>query len=176
MTVDLVSFPAECSELGSKIARVADIRGLAVDLKAVAVDDGDKVVQVAMGSEHCGFPNLTLLALAITEQGEDGVVVAGKLHTACHAAGDGKTLTKRTGGNLDAGQKIHIGVTLKARSEFTKRGQFFLGEVARLGKRSVQRRSRMTLGEDEAIAILVLGIRRVVLHRVEIKHRQNVRA
>ncbi len=63
VAVDLLRLPAEGAPLFTHRLHVEDDR--AVGLDAVAVDDGDEVVELEMGTGHRRLPGRSLLHLAV---------------------------------------------------------------------------------------------------------------
>ena len=117
VAVDLARVPAERLELGGDVAEIAHLLGGAVDLQPVAVDDGDQVVKLAMGGEHGRLPHLALLALAVAQQREHRLGLAVELEARGGAGGDGEALAERSGGHLDAGDLVGIGMALQAAAQ-----------------------------------------------------------
>ena len=66
----------------------------AIDLQAVAVDDGNHVIQLVLASLHGGFPDLSLLLLAIAHDAEDLVLLAIEPCRQSHAHGDTQSLAQ----------------------------------------------------------------------------------
>ncbi len=54
-------------------------------------------------------------------------------------------------------------------------GEIRHGEISSVGQRGVQARGGMPLGEHEAVPVLLLRVRRVDVHLLEIKISENVR-
>ena len=106
--------PAESFKLvGDRHGRTY-LGDLAIDLEAVVVDDGNKVIKLVVSRKHSSLPNLTLFDLTVAENGIYLVVIAGDLAGKSHAAGSGDALTQRTCGHINTGNVLHIGVTLKS--------------------------------------------------------------
>ena len=76
VAVDVANFPAERRELLGKVAWIAYLLCIAVNLQAVAIDDCDQVVELVVRGEHRRLPNLAFLAFAIAEEGEHAMFVA----------------------------------------------------------------------------------------------------
>ncbi len=70
------------------------------------VENRDQVVQVAVGCEHSGLPDLALPGISPSpHQREDGCLAAVELQAARHAGGNGEALAQRASRRrLDAGK------------------------------------------------------------------------
>src|ERR1035438_8959655 len=64
--VYVLSEPVKSGELTGKIAKVADIFRITVQLLLVVVHKGDQVAKVPMAGKQRPFPNLALVTLAVT--------------------------------------------------------------------------------------------------------------
>ena len=71
-----------------------------------------------------------------------------------------EALAERAGGDLDARGPGHVGVALEMRADLAQPHQVVGGEVAVLGERRVLDRGRVALGEDEAVALGPVRVRR----------------
>ena len=139
------------------------------------IENRDQVVQVAVGCEHSGLPDLAFLAFAVSHQREDGCLAAVELQATRHAGGNGEALAQRSRRRLDAGKLAAIGMPLKTAVQLAKSLQLLFGEIAGLGKRCVKHGSRMSLRKKETVAVLLLGIVRVMVeHATEIQRAQNL--
>ena len=129
-----------------------------------------------MGGKHQRFPNLTLFDLPVAQNGVDAIILLVELAGERHAAGGGDALAERAGGHIDAGDSLHIGMTLEHRMGLTQTLELFLIEKAAQSQNRIQRRSRMAFGKDETVAIGVLGIGGVDLHFFVVEIGQNIHA
>ena len=91
-----------------------------------------------------------------------------------HAARRGKSLSQRTGGNLDAGQFLGIGVSLKPAAELAQRRKLRVREVAAARERGVQHRRGVSLAKDETVASGPVGRGRPVVQFVEVQRGNDV--
>ena len=67
---------------------------------------------VLVGKHH-GLPNLTLLDLTVAQKGvHPNIILAQELGALGHTAGGADALTQRAGAHINAGHRVHIGVTL----------------------------------------------------------------
>ena len=146
----------------------------AVDLQAVPVEDSNEVIKLVVGGEHCRLPNLSLLALTVAKDGVDAVGVTVNLCRQGHTAGGGEAETERAGGHIDAGNALHIGMSLKTGVGFTESFYFFLREKSALSESGVKAGSGMTLRKHEAVAICLCGILRIYIHFLKIKIGEDV--
>ena len=88
--------PAEGLPLGLEVTLTGyGIHG-SVNLLAVPVGDGDEVVQLVMGSEHRGLPNLAFLALSVTAENIYSGVITVQFLSKSRAGSCGKTLSEGT--------------------------------------------------------------------------------
>ena len=140
----------------------------------VAVQHDAEVGQAVVRSKHKGFPALALFHLAVTQDGVDIDGLTGVLGTQCHAAGGAHALTQTAGGHIHARHTVHVGVALQVAADLAQGLEVLHREEPTLSQRGVQRRSRMALGEHQAVAVRVLGILRIHLHLYEIEVRQHL--
>ena len=102
----------------------------AVNLQAVLVDDGAKIVELVMRGRHHRFPNAALLLLAIAHdaKGMEGLFSPLCRQRATHR--DAQSLSKRTTGNLNSGQLQAVGMAFESGSQLAEHDSVFQGEVA----------------------------------------------
>lgn len=114
-------------------------------MQIIVIDDEAKVIQLVVVGKHSGLPHLALFNFAIAQNGIDTVVLVPQLTGQRHTAGGTDALTQRTGGKINAGGLIHIGVALQTGTDRAEGGQLLLGEEALFRQHSVQRRAGVTL-------------------------------
>ena len=102
-----------------RIGRVNDV-DTAVDLKIVVVNDNGEVVEFLMGSEHSSLPNLTFLNFTVAQNGINLIIIAEMLGRKSHSGCGRDALSERARRHIDAGNLLHIGVTLKNGADVTK--------------------------------------------------------
>ena len=161
VAIDCLHMEAEALQLLLVRIGAHNICHIAVDLQAVVVDDDAQVVQLVVACKHAGLPNLTFLSLAVAQQSIDTVGLTLDLGSQCHAAGGGNTLTQRTGGHIHAGDRIHIGVALQVAANLTQLQQVLHGEETAVCQSGIQAGCAVTLGQNETIPVLPLGVCRI---------------
>ena len=144
----------------------------AVNLKAVPVKDRNEIVKLIMSGKHRCLPYLTLLALPVTENRVNTVILFIHLTGKSHTASRGEAESERACGHINTGSTLHIRVTLEIRGRFSESFKIFLGEISTLRKSCVKHGSRVTFREYEAVASLRLGVFGINVHllKVEISH------
>ena len=86
VAVDAQHLPAEARVLVGERLHLHHVFHPAVDLQAVAVDDGDDVVELEVAGLHRRFPHLALLLLAVAHQAKDLVLLAPSVSTRAASA------------------------------------------------------------------------------------------
>jgi hypothetical protein len=124
-----------------------------IDLQAIAVDDGDDVVEVVVAGLHSGFPDLALLLFAVAHEAEYFVLPAVDARGQSHADGDAEALAKRAGRNFNTGQPEPVGMPLKWRMEFAQCDCIVERTKAREAERYVKRGRLVAGGPEDAVAI-----------------------
>ena len=135
-----------------------DLLGGAVDLEPVQVYDGAQVVQLVVVGKETGLPDLALGDLAVSQQAVDVHVLAQVLGALGHAHGGGDALAQGAGGHVDAGDGVHVGVTLEVAVNVAQGGQVLYGEEATEGQRRVEAGGRVALGQDKPVPIRPAGV------------------
>ena len=169
MAVDLDDREAEGLQLFRDGVGAHDLVDGAVDLKAVVVHDGAEIVQLVVGGEHQGLPDLTLLDLAVPQQGVDPAGLAHPPGGKGHSGGAGDPLTQGAGGHVHSGHGVHVGVSLKVAVDVPQGGQVVHREEAPVCQGGVEPRGGVALGQDEPVPVLPLGIFRVHIQFLEIE-------
>ena len=135
-----------------------------VDLQTVVVNDDTEVVQLVVGGKHECFPNLTLLAFTVTDDGIDTVILLVNLCAERHTASGGNALTQGAGGHIYTGGLFHVGMTLQMGIGLAEGFQILNGEIALFGQSGVQNGGGVTFGEHHAVAVGIFGVFRIYLH------------
>ena len=164
---------------------VEALRGLGhrVERDGVRVVDEDQVVELLVPGElhrleRDAFLHAPVAGEADDVMVEDRVVLRVEARLG-HLRGDGHAdrvrdaLPERAGGRLDAVRRVlELGVTGRLRAELAEALHLVEGHllVAAEVQPAVEEHRAMTGGEDEAIAIQPLGVRRVVPERVAEEH------
>ena len=169
MPVDHLYVKPERAELLVNRFRTADLFDRAVDLQAVVVHDQAQVIQLLMACEHRGLPNLTFFDLAVAEHGIHAVILAVELSGERDPAGSGNALSKRSGAHINTGDRLHIRMALKQRTQMTQALELLRGKIAALRKGGVQAGAAVALGEDKAVPVGIMGIAGIDIHFLEIE-------
>ena len=166
--------PLKGAELVSERHGRVDLIDRAVNLQAVVVDDGNKIVERMVAGKHGRLPHLALLALTVAQQRVDTVAVApvlsGKRHSNCSR----DALTERSGGHIDARGVVHVGMALQSAANMAERLELFDGKIAAICQHRIQARRRVTLGEHKAIAIGLVRVGRIDIHFLKVQIRHDV--
>src|SRR5579885_442218 len=104
MAVHLMHLPAEGAPFVRKRLDAHHLLDLAVELKAVAVDDGDEIASLVMGGGHGGGPDLTFLHLAVAEENVDIEVELLPPSAADHAEPGRERVPDRARAEIDTGE------------------------------------------------------------------------
>ena len=116
-----------------------------VYLKSVPVKHHAKVIKLIVSGKHSRLPNLTFLALTVTDSGVYSVLIALYLSCERHTASGRNTETERAGGHIHAGHPLHIGMSLESGMSLTQGLELLLREEAALSEGGIKRRSGMSL-------------------------------
>ena len=117
---------------------------------------------------------LALFHLTVTEDGVDIDGLAAVLCAQRHAAGGRHALTQTAGGHIHARSLIHVGVALQVAADLAQGLEVFHREEPALGQRGVKCRSRMALGQHEAVAVRFFRLLGVDIHIHEVEIRQHL--
>ena len=120
-----------------------------------------------MCSGHISLPDLSFLAFAVADEGEDLRILAEVLGTQRHADGDGHALTERARGGVHAGDLFRVGVALQDGVELAEVRILVAGDKALSGEHRVVAGGGVTLGEHEAVAVGIVRVLGVNAHVVE---------
>ena len=166
VSVDLIQIKTKGLQLGRQITQRHDLVVAAVDLQTVVINNNGQVVQLKVAGSHKGLPNLTFLALAVTEDGIHAAIFAQLLGTQCHTHSDGATLTERTGGCIHTGNLLAVGMTLQNAVELTEVGILIAADKAKSRQYGIITGSSMALTQHKAVTIGILGILGINAHMV----------
>ena len=124
----------------------------------VQVCENDEVSGLHLRGGHCGLPDDAFLLLAVADDNEN--VVVNTLHPAAdgHAEADGDAVAQRAGHGVNAGDLVHVGVTLKEAADRAQTLQLVKGEIAAACKRCVKNGAGMTLGKHKTVALRPAGL------------------
>ena len=111
---------------------------------------------------HDRFPVAAFLQLAVAGQHEGPPGRAIELGRGGHADRDRQAVAERPGVRFDAGDLVAIGVAVQLRQRPHVGVELLRRKEPALGERGVQRRRRVALAQDEAIAVRIA--RRLGLH------------
>lgn len=143
----------------------------------VVVVDGDQVAKLQVTSGGGSLAGNTLHCTAVTEENK-GVVVdevetrlventssVGLSHGETDCVGE--ALAQRTGGDLDTGSVVALGVAWGDAVDLTEVLQVVERDtVAEQVQQSILQHAAMAVGEDEAVAVEPLGVLRVEGHEL----------
>ena len=174
----LKRLPAEGAELVRHGLDVVDVGHMAVDLQIVEVNDSNEVIELLVARKHRGLPVLALLHLAVTEEHKDAaglgaVALSVEPEAERDTGADRKALAERTRADLHARAGVTVGVALQAAAHLTKRRDLVVRKVAELDEERVERRRRVTLGEDEAVTLGVIGVGRIHTEEAGVEERRH---
>ena len=94
-------------------ARTVKGKPTAIIAKTVKVKDSAKVIKLIVSRKHSSLPNLTFLALTVSENCINTVILLIDLARKSHTASCGEAESERSCCHINAGSSFHIRVTLK---------------------------------------------------------------
>ena len=152
--------------------------GRAVDGDLVVVEYADESVELLVPSERCRLVTDAFHEATVASNDEDVVVMQFVAETRAkvalgnrHADCVGETLAERAGRHFDAGGVTAFWVTGRRRTPLAEVAQVIEFEaVAVQVERRVLQDRRVAVGEDEAVAIAPVRLRRVVAHHSAVEH------
>ena len=122
-----------------------------------------------LGRRHGALPDLPLLDLAVAEDAVHARVLGGELEAERHAERDGQALTERARCCLDAGEHHPVRMALQRAAELPEGDDAVHGEEAGLGHAEVLGGHAVSLGQDEAVAVLPVRTPGVVPQTAEVE-------
>ena len=168
---DVLDRPAVGGEALAHVVGVGELGG-PVDGDVVVVVDGDQAAELEVAGQRRGLVGDPFLEAAVTGD-DEGVVIAdlgGEVGPEpalgdAHAHPVGHALAERAGGDLDPGGVVVLGMAGRAAAPLAELAQVVecqpvAGEV----EHRVEEDRGVPVGEDEAVAVGPLGVRRVVVH------------
>ena len=165
---------AEGHELCREVAERHDLVVGTVYLQAVVVDKDREIIKLVVCGGHGRLPDEAFLKLAVAADGIDLYILAGELCTDSHADGDGDALTERAGRRIYAGALLGVGMPLKDAVQLAEVLQLLTGKEALVRKHRIQRRSRVSLGEDESVPVFPVRVFRIDAHFVIVQARKDL--
>ena len=174
VAVHRLHMPAERPPLFVERVEAVDLFDVPVKLHLVVVGEGDQVAEPAAARQHGGLPDLPLLALPVADDRIDADGAAVQLSRHRHAHGGREPLPEAARRHIDARRAVHIAVAREVGVRTVEGVQPVEPEIAPERQRRVERRAAVPLGEDEAVAVGLLRVRRVDVHHVEIEHREDL--
>lgn len=150
MPVDFDCSPAESLELFFDGCDFHDLLCCSVDLEFVVIDDGGEIAELEVGSGHGGFPDLSFLQFAVTEEGENMLLRIREGESDREA----ESLSETAASDFDAGS-MRSGVSLEISVDLSKFGKLFFGEISALAEDGVESGGGVTFAEDEKVTFRV---------------------
>ena len=172
--VDVNDVPVERAVLVRQGLDVHHVLDPPVDLKAIPVDDRTEVVQLEVASLHDGFPDLPLLLLPVPHQAVDAVVPVVQTCGQSDANADGQSLPERPGRSLDPRQLLPVRMPLERRVKLAERHDLLDVIVSGGAQAEVERRRLVAGGPDDPVAVLPVGVLRVVVGHVQIERGRDI--
>ena len=127
-----------------------------------------------MARRQGGLPDLALLQLAVAQEHEDAHLVAlVEPRPERHADTGREPLAEGARRHVDPGG-VDVGMTLQDGADLVVGGERIGREVAALHERDVVDHRGVALGEDEAVAVLPLRVRRIDAHDLEVQGGQDL--
>ena len=131
-------------------------RGVVVD------DDHREAPEPEPARELHGFPVAALVELGVAHEADDARAgLAPRVERERHADRDRQPVAERAAGDLDAGDERAVGVIAEPRVEAAEVGEALDVDEALGGEDGVVRRRAVALGEQEAVALGIVGLARV---------------
>src|SRR5699024_11078930 len=113
-----------------KRLHVYDVVHDAAALLVVIVEYGDEVVELLGAGIHSGFPDYTLLGLAVSKQAVDLAALLAEVHGGGNAESKGHAVAERASSSVNTGDFLHVWVPLKHGSDLLYFPQLIDGEEA----------------------------------------------
>ncbi|ODT76887.1 MAG: hypothetical protein ABS76_29390 [Pelagibacterium sp. SCN 64-44] len=173
VAIDHMHLPAESAPFLVQRLDGDDVIDLAVELVAIAIDNGDDVGKRMAGSVERRFPDLPFLHLAVAEQHEDVEILALDARAMGHADAIGKGMADGAGAEIDAGHLAHVGVVAQGAAEARIIVQPFGREKIEIGEDREQPHRRMALAHQEAVAIRPIGLAASDIHDIVIERGED---
>ena len=174
VSIDAQNIPSKAGVLRAKRFHLHHVFYPAVDLKSVAVDDGNDVVQTEMAGFHGRFPNLAFLLFSVAHQAKDFVALSVQSCCQRHAYGDAQTLTQRSRGNLNTRQFVPLWVTLEGRTKLAQRNYIVNGAKTREGQSEIEARSLVAGRPNNAVAVWPGRVLWIVVCGMQVKRGGNI--
>ena len=120
-----------------------------------------------MGGRHQSLQDLAFLAFTIAQNSVNIHIFLLQLGTQRHTNGDGATLTQRTGGCVNTGNLLAVGMTLQDAVELAEVFKLRRVDEAALSQNGIVAGSTMALAQHKTVTVGVLGVLGVNAHVVE---------
>lgn len=142
---------------------------------SVNIDDGGKIIKLVDVSEVSGFPDGTFNGFTVTHKTVVSVVdLVNVFGGISFTASNGETLAE--GARSDINESLRRSrVAFKIRVDLSKGKELFLGHETIVRPDGVEEGSSVSLGHDESISSVVLGVLGVVVETrfVEMENSQE---
>ena len=173
VAVDVDDLPAEAAIAVGQRLDVHHVLHPAVDLQAIAVDDGDHVVELVVRASITASQTLPSCC-SPSPMMQKIVCFLVELAGQRHAHGNAQPLAQRSAGDLDAGQLQPVRMALERRIQLAQCDHVFDGEISGEGQPEIKRGRLVSGGPDDAVAIGPLGIVGIVVGDLEVQRRNDV--
>ena len=160
IAIHLLDVPSKSRPTVMDVLQRHHIFGRTGYLQTIAVDDGNKIVEMVFIGRHSRLVDGTLGLFAVAHDHKGLVIGLRHLRRKCHAYTDGKSVTKGTRANLHPGD-TYIGMSTQVSVVFAIGSQFLFGNEALVGQDAVKSLSTMAFAEHKPVARRHLGIRRI---------------
>ena len=133
VAVDDPGGPAEGFGLALEVLPVFGVGHEVALAQRVAVEDGDDAVELMVGDEVHGFPDLALAGFAVADDAVDGFVDAVDAGGGGEAGGDGEAHAEGAGGGVEEGEaEDRVGVAVDGGADGAQGHEVVMGHRAGL--------------------------------------------
>ena len=170
VAVHATDVPAEGLEFGVDVTQRAHVGDMAIYLQVIKVEQRHEVIEPVVGGKHHGLPVGALLHLAVAQHAIDAALVGRRglavidLQAQSDAGRDREALAKRPRADLEALERVAVGVALQLAAEVAKRRDVLVGDPAQLVEDGVEHGRGVALGQEESVVGVVGLVGRVVGH------------
>ena len=176
VAVDLVHVPAEGAPLVGQRFHADHVVDPAVELIAVAIDDGDQVGQPVMRGEQRRFPDLPFLHLAVAQHDEDAEIALAQARADRHAGAVGQRVADGAGAEVHAGHLAHVGMVAQRAAQAGVVIQPCARKEILVGQHREQADGDMPLAHEEAVAVRPGGLARPQPHHAVVQRGEDLGA
>ena len=155
VAVDLVDVPAEGAPPRAQWVEVEHVARVSERLLAVDIDDRDEVRQTVVGREHHSLPQRALVALRVAGHHVDRARRALQARSECGSRSDREALPERARREVDSGEGV-LRVCAQGGETGAERRKLLIRQATGFVKSAVEGERRMTLRENEAVAVRIV--------------------